>query len=230
VRGAQQLRVGHPLDPKTQVGPLSGVDRLDSVATAVEEAVAAGANMRCGGRVPAEGPYWAPTVLTGVNGEMRVWSERTDGPVLSIVPIDSAAEAIAAVNGGPPALGASLWTQDRYRAARIAHDLHVGASWGNEHLVGPLVASAPWGGARGGQGRLLGESGLRSCVEEKVVGWRDPALRARWRLPYHESLEGAARALVQFRSVRDADRERALKRGLLPLARVALGRGRHRGR
>ena len=92
----------------------------------------------------------------------------------------------------------------------------------------PLVASAPWGGARRCQGRLLGEVGVRACVEAKVVGWRDPALRARWRLPYHESLEAAARALVQLRSARDADREAALKRGLLSLARVAMGRQRRR--
>jgi acyl-CoA reductase-like NAD-dependent aldehyde dehydrogenase len=228
--GARRLKLGDPLAPDTQIGPLASKERLAAVTAAVEEAVAGGATLRCGGPTGGTGPYYAPTVLTGVTPGMRVWRERVDGPVLSVIPVDSAAEAIAIVNDGSPKLGVSVWTQDRYRAARVARDLRVGASWGNEHLVAPLVASAPWGGARPGHGRLLGEAGLLECVDEKVIGWRDPSLRARWRLPYHESLEAASRALVQFRSVRDADRERALKRGLLPLGRVALGRHRRRAR
>jgi acyl-CoA reductase-like NAD-dependent aldehyde dehydrogenase len=227
---AGRLRVGDPLAGDVQIGPLASRERLDEVIRAVEQAVADGAKLRCGGPAALDGPYYRPTVLTGVDPGMDVWRERVDGPVLSVVAVDSAAEAVAIVNAGTPTLGASVWTQDRYRAARIGRDLKVGASWGNEHLVAPLVSSAPWGSPRRTHGRVLGEAGLRECAAEKVIGWRDPSLRARWRLPYHESLEAAARALVQLRSVRDADRERALKRGLLPLARVALGRGRRRGR
>jgi succinate-semialdehyde dehydrogenase/glutarate-semialdehyde dehydrogenase len=227
--GARRLQVGNPLAPDTQIGPLAGDDRLADVTAAVEEAVAAGATLRCGGPVGnLDGPYYAPAVLTGVDTEMRVWRERVDGPVLSILAVDSADEAVAIVNDEPPTLGASVWTQDRYQAARLGRELHVGASWGNEHLVAPLVASAPWGGPRRGAGRPFGESGIRECVEEKVIGWRDPSLQARWRLPYHDSLEAAACALARFRSARDADRERALRTGLLPLARVALGRRRRR--
>jgi succinate-semialdehyde dehydrogenase / glutarate-semialdehyde dehydrogenase len=225
---AGRLRVGDPVAGDAQIGPLASRDRLTEVTAAVEEAVAAGATLRCGGPAGPGGLHYVPAVLTGVDTDMRVWRERVDGPVLSILPVDSAAEAVAIVNAGPPTLGASVWTQDRYRAARIGRELHVGASWGKEHLVAPLVASSPWGSPHRSAGRLLGEAGLRECAAEKVIGWRDPAIRARWRLPYHESLEGAARALVHLRSVRDADRERALKRGLLPLARVALGRGRRR--
>jgi acyl-CoA reductase-like NAD-dependent aldehyde dehydrogenase len=229
---AGRLRLGDPRRQGTQVGPLATHERLEDVSTAVGEAVQRGARLRCGGPVAVQGltgPFYAPAVLTGVDGDMRVWRERLDGPVLAVMAVDSATEAVALVNAGPTALGTSVWTDDRYRAARIARELQVGISWANDHLVAPLAASAPWGDARrGGHGRAHGEAALRACTEEKVIGWREPTLRARWRMPYHPSLEAAARALARLRSVRDADRERGLREGALPLARVALGRRRRR--
>jgi acyl-CoA reductase-like NAD-dependent aldehyde dehydrogenase len=232
-QAAGRLRVGDPADAATQIGPLTSAERLDEVVAVVAEALEAGASLRCGGPVrpaQAEGEFYAPAVLTGVTSDMRVWRERVDGPVLAVMAVASAADAVALVNRGPATLGASVWTQDRYRAGRIARELQVGTSWGNDHPVVPLAAAAPWGNAgRRGHGRLHAEAGLRECVDEKVIGWREPALRARWRMPYHPSLEAAARALARLRSGRDSDRRRALREGLMPLARVALGR-RRRGR
>ena len=227
--GARRLKVGDPLAGDTQVGPLASEERLAQVVSAVEEAVESGATLHCGGPERLDGPVLrARRPHRSHARDARVArANRRPRPLDHRRRLRLPRRSRSSTRG-PPALGASVWTQDRYRAARIGRDLRVGASWGNEHQVAPLVASAPWGGARRGRGRVLGEAGLLECVDEKVIGWRDPSLRARWRLPYHPSLQAAARALVQFRSVRDADRERALKHGLLSLARVAMGRRRRR--
>jgi acyl-CoA reductase-like NAD-dependent aldehyde dehydrogenase len=233
VRGATALRVGNPADPHIQVGPLASARRVEHVGALVSEAVAQGAEMLCGGPVsPAGcegGAFYAPTVITGATQEMRLLREPLDGPVLAVVTVESVDEAITLANDSRYGLGASVWTQDRYQALRIARELHAGMVWLNDHLPGPIVSRGPWGAAAGGGlGRTLGQSGLRACAQEKLITWDPPGTRGLWWSPYDELTVRAARAVANTRSARESDREGAWRHGAVALARVgarALGRG-----
>jgi acyl-CoA reductase-like NAD-dependent aldehyde dehydrogenase len=225
VAAARALRLGDPMDPGTDVGPLVSRDRLDRVRDLVDEAVAGGATLHCGGPVSLPGlpgPYFAPAVLTGVTASMRLAREEVPGPVLTIEAVRDEEEAIARANDSDAGLGASVWTADRYKGARIARELRTGMVWMNDHLVARSAPQVPWGGVRGsGIGRARGAIALRTCAEPKVVTWDPPIGRTAWWFPYDTALVKAAHAVAGLRSARDADRERALRQGTLPVARVA---------
>ena len=232
VSAAAALTVGDPERPGTQVGPLASQRRLEHVRELVDDAVAEGARLRCGGPVSpkgCDGAFYAPAVITGATHTMRLLREPVDGPVFAVVTVDSVEEAISATNDGEFCLGASVWTRDRYRGLRIARELHAGMVWLNDHLPSPAVSRGPWGAAAGGGlGRVLGEAGLRACAQEKLIVWSQPGMRGLWWGPYDGVLAGGARAVAQLRSARDSDRERAWRHGAVGLARVgarALGRG-----
>jgi acyl-CoA reductase-like NAD-dependent aldehyde dehydrogenase len=233
VAGARAVTVGDPADPATQMGPLASARRAEHVNALVQEAVAQGARLHCGGPVAppgaSAGAFYAPAVLTEATREMRVLREPIDGPVLVVVRVDSADEAIALANDGDYGLGASVWTADRYQGIRIARELRAGMVWLNDHLPGPTVSRGPWGAAAGGGlGRTLGEAGLRACAQEKLITWDPPAMRGLWWGPYDASSSRAARAVAKMRSGRESDREHAWREGAVALARMgarAFGRG-----
>lgn len=233
VDGARRLTVGDPAEERVQVGPLASARRAQHVSALVEEAVAQGARLHCGGPVePAgceAGAFYAPAVITGVSAAMRLMREPIDGPVLAVVPVDSVDEAIAAANAGDFGLGASVWTADRYQGLRIARELHAGMVWLNDHLPGPTVSRGPWGSAAGsGLGRTLGQAGLRACAQEKLITWDPPTTRGLWWGPYDASSLKAMRSVARLRSRRESDRERAWREGGLALARIGarvFGRG-----
>jgi acyl-CoA reductase-like NAD-dependent aldehyde dehydrogenase len=262
VAGARAMSVGDPSDPSVQIGPLASRRRLEHVRELVEEAVAQGATLHCGGPVQASGlvgfdnvsgmrheraaasgglqtdaggrksarggAFYAPAVLTGVTHEMRLMREPVDGPVLAVMTVGSVSEAIALANDSPYGLGASVWTADRYRGLRIAHELDAGMVWLNDHLPSPAVSRGPWGAAAGsGLGKTLGEAGLRACAQEKLITWDPSGTRGLWWGPYDELGARAAQTAARLRSTRESDRERAWREGGLALARVgirALGR------
>src|SRR5271154_5546161 len=154
-RGARAPTGGDPAAPRTQVGPLASARRAEHVTALVEEALAAGARLHCGG--PASPPgceagsFYAPTVITGATQEMRLLREPIDGPVLAVMQVDTIDQAIALANAGDYGLGASVWTADRYQGTRIARELHAGMVWLNDPLPGPTVSRGPWGAAAGGR-------------------------------------------------------------------------------
>jgi succinate-semialdehyde dehydrogenase / glutarate-semialdehyde dehydrogenase len=240
VNGARSMRVGDPERAGVQMGPLASVRRLEHVRKLVDEAVAQGARLHCGGslQTPPEGcaedaAFYAPAVLSDVTHEMRVMREPLDGPVLAVIAVDSTDHAVELANDCEYALGASIWTADRHRGLRIARELHTGMVWLNDHLPAPTIARGPWGAAAGGGlGRTLGETGLRGCAQEKLIAWSPSGARGLWWPPHDALHERAAHAVAQLRSARDADRERAWRQGLGPLVRVgarAFGRGVGRG-
>jgi acyl-CoA reductase-like NAD-dependent aldehyde dehydrogenase len=237
VGGARALSVGDPADPRVQVGPLASARRVEHVSALVEEALAGGATLHCGGPVSPPGcdagSFYAPAVITGATAEMRILREPIDGPVLVVVAVDSIDEAIAAANNSDYGLGASIWTADRYQGVRIARELHAGMVWLNDHLPGPTVSRGPWGAAAGGGlGRTLGRAGLHACAQEKLITWDPPAMRGLWWGPYDATSTRATRAVAKLRSGRESDRDGAWREGALALARMgarAFGRGLPRG-
>jgi succinate-semialdehyde dehydrogenase/glutarate-semialdehyde dehydrogenase len=225
VARARALRVGHPGDPQTEIGPLLAPDRVQRLVALIDEAVAAGATLHCGGpaTVAGRGGAWfAPAVLTGVPHDARLLREDAPGPWLAIEAVGSEQEGIALCNAGDGGLGASVWTADGYKGARIAREIRAGMVWMNDHVVARTEPQLPWGAVHGsGVGRARGVVALRAMVEPKLVTWDPPAGRMPWWQPYDGSLVAAWRALARLRSARDTDRERGWRSGALPLARVA---------
>ena len=225
VASARALRVGHPGNPTTEIGPLLAPDRVQRLTAFIDEAVAAGATLHCGGALSVagrDGAYFAPAVLTGVPDDARLLREDAPGPWLAVRAVQTEQEAIARANAGVVGLGASVWTSDQYKGARIARELRAGMVWMNDHTVSRTEPQLPWGAVHGaGIGRARGDVALRAMVEPKLVTWDPPAGRMPWWQPYDGSLVAAWRALARVRSARDSDRERGWRNGALPLARVA---------
>ena len=175
----------------------------------------------CTAAARSRAPHYAPAVLSGVTPAMRLAREEVPGPVLVVEAVGSEEAAIARANEATLGLGASVWTADRYKGARIARELRVGMVWMNDHLVARSAPQIPWGGVGGaGIGRARGAIALRTCAEPRVVTWDPPIGRPVWWFPYDGTLVGAARAVAGLRSARDRDRERAWRRDGFALLRV----------
>jgi acyl-CoA reductase-like NAD-dependent aldehyde dehydrogenase len=220
VAAARALTVGDPLDPATEIGPLATPPRAERVELLVEDAVARGATLHCGGRVRDD--WYAPAVLTDVPADAPLLHEEVPGPVLAVVPVDSVDEAVARANEGVFGLGASVWTEDRAQGERIARALHAGMVWLNDHQVSAMAPQLPWGGVKdSGLGRMRGEAALRACVTDRVLTWDAPRGRELWWHPYGASMTRAAEGLAWLRSVRDRDRSRAWRSRPIEVARLA---------
>jgi acyl-CoA reductase-like NAD-dependent aldehyde dehydrogenase len=222
VATASELEVGDPLAEGTQLGPLANSGRREHLRAAIERAVAAGAELHCGAPLQPRGlpgAFHSPVVLSSA---VPLPAQRIAGPLIELTPVNDSLEAVELANRGPGGLGASVWTADRYRGERIARELRTGTVWINDHLPSPGLGRAPWGAVGGGSvWRGQGEDALRACVEPKLISWDPPAVRSLWWHPYDRASAKAAQALADLRSLRDADRERALRQGTLALLRVA---------
>src|SRR5918993_1285345 len=124
-KAVEGLRVGDPMDPQTQVGPLVNGDGLAKVEAHVRDAIGKGARATVGGGARS-GLFFSPTVLTGVSSGMRILSEETFGPVAPLIRFSSDADAIQQANATPFGLAAYLWTRDLSRAFRVAEALDYG--------------------------------------------------------------------------------------------------------
>jgi len=164
------LRVGDPLDPATQVGPLVDAAALAKVQGHVDDAVARGASIVTGG-ARGERTYFQPTVLSGVVPGMRILEEETFGPVAPVIPFDSDDEAITAANATPAGLAAYLWTRDLARAFRVSEALDYGIVGVNDGL--PATPQAPFGGVKhSGLGREGGRWGIEEYLDVQYVSIR----------------------------------------------------------
>ena len=226
VAGARQLRVGDPLSFDTEIGPMVSEEQYDLVVELVDDAVANGARLHCGGptEVPGmSGRFYAPAVLTGIRHDMRIMREEIFGPVVPIVKVGSEEEAVELANDSEFGLGASVWSLDRDRAARIGRRLESGMVWLNDHMYSHGACQCAWGGVKhSGLGRAHSKFGFYECVNVKQMVWEPSRTRNFWWHPYDASLGRAMDSAAKLLYGRDADKWGALRAGAAPLARLAL--------
>jgi len=184
VEKTRRLRVGAGLDPDTDVGPMIHERQVRNVEAQVQEAVADGARVLCGGkRLPELGPnFCAPTVIVDVTHSMRLMRDETFGPVLPIMSFETEEEAVTLANDSEFGLGASVWTKNRRRGERIASLLKAGTVMVNDAVACFGIAEAPHGGVGfSGWGRTHGRQGLEEMVRLKYVDSDlAPGIRKPW--------------------------------------------------
>jgi succinate-semialdehyde dehydrogenase len=166
---ASRLRVGDPLDPEVDLGPLARVRQRDELTAQVQRSVALGAKLLLGGSTPAgPGAFYPPTVLGNVTSDMPVFTEETFGPVAALVIAADAHDAIRLANTSNFGLSGSLWTRDTARAQTLAERIETGGLFINKVAVSdPRV---PIGGIKqSGYGRELSHFGIREFTNAKLI-------------------------------------------------------------
>lgn len=163
------LKVGDPLDPSTDVGPLATPAILEELDDQVRRTVAAGARLELGGRpLDRPGNFYAPTMLTDVPRDSAAAREELFGPVAPILVVDSLDEAIELANGTEFGLGAAAFTRDPAEQERLAVEIEAGSVFLNGMVKSD--PRLPFGGVkRSGFGRELATWGLREFVNVKTV-------------------------------------------------------------
>ena len=224
VRETERLTVGDPRQWTTEIGPMISEEQAKIVTELVDDAVESGATKLTGGPTEVEGmegSFIAPVVLTGVTHEMRIMKEEIFGPVLPIVTVDSEEEAIELANDSQFGLGASVWTKDRAKGERMAHQIQSGMVWTNDHSFSHGACVCAWGGVKdSGLGRSHSKFGFYECVNIKQLAWEPGWARDMWWQPYDRNLGDAIRYSAQLLYSRNGNRLQALREGLRPLAAV----------
>jgi acyl-CoA reductase-like NAD-dependent aldehyde dehydrogenase len=181
----RRLRIGNGLE-RSEIGPLVSRAARDKVRRLVDDAVAKGARIVCGGGVPASqnrGWFFEPTILTDCCPDMDILHEEVFGPVAAIVRVPDFDTAIAMANDSPFGLGASIFTTDLAEAQEATQRLQAGMVWVNNPMIDN--DALPFGGWKAsGVGRELGRQGLDAFRRTKMVILDHKPVRQDWWYPY----------------------------------------------
>jgi acyl-CoA reductase-like NAD-dependent aldehyde dehydrogenase len=170
---ASTARMGNPMNPDTQVGPVTTRPQYEKILNYIGIAQKEGAQLALGGKPAArpecgEGWFIEPTIFSSVNNQMRIAREEVFGPVLSIIPFRDDEEAIAIANDSPYGLAAGVWTTSIKRAIRASERLEAGSIWVNTYRA--VSYMSPFGGyKRSGLGRENGQDAIFSYLQTKSV-------------------------------------------------------------
>jgi len=166
-----KLKVGHPLDSTTEVGPLIHPEHMEKVLSYMDAAKAEGATIAAGGQrleAMGAGNYVAPTLFTDATNQMKIAREEIFGPVLTAMSFDTEEEAIAMANDTDYGLAGYIWTNDQGRSMRVSHKLQAGMVWVNSENNRNLPS--PFGGVKSsGIGRDGGDFSFDFYMETKNV-------------------------------------------------------------
>ncbi len=173
VRETRAMRLGVGLDYLSDMGGLTSADQLAKVSAHVDDAVAKGAKLQCGGRHrPDLAPYYyEPTILTAVTPEMELFAEETFGPVVAVYSFESVNEAVEKANASRYGLNASIWTRDVDLGVRVATRIEAGTVNVNEAYAATWGSvDSPMGGFKdSGLGRRHGAEGILKFTEAQTV-------------------------------------------------------------
>ncbi|MDG1471047.1 MAG: 5-carboxymethyl-2-hydroxymuconate semialdehyde dehydrogenase [Ascidiaceihabitans sp.] len=171
VARVNNINVGHPLDPATEIGPLISDEHFAKVTSYFDIAKADGATVAAGGvTVGNDGYFVRPTLFTDANNDMRIAREEIFGPALTSIPFTSEAEALAIANDTEYGLTGYVWTNDLTRALRFTDQLEAGMIWVNSENVRHLPT--PFGGVKSsGIGRDGGDWSFEFYMEQKHIGF-----------------------------------------------------------
>ena len=167
----QAMKVGDPLDPATEVGPLVAERQRDRVENYIKIGQDEGAKVALGGGRPEgldRGWFVDPTVFVDVDNSMRIAQEEIFGPVLSVIPYDNDDDAVSIANDSDYGLCGGVFTADNDRGLGVARRVRTGTYMVNSST--PIDFSSPFGGYKeSGMGREFGEDGLELFLEKKTI-------------------------------------------------------------
>ena len=166
------LRQG-PSNEEVELGSMSSEDQFKKVSAQVEDAVTKGAKILAGGHPDPElrGFYYPPTVLTDATHDMSLIKDETFGPIIPIIKVADAEEAVRLANDTRFGLDACVFTRDREKARQMAKNLHSGTVCINDALVNYIIPDTPMGGVKdSGFSRRHGAEGIRKyCYQKSIV-------------------------------------------------------------
>ena len=170
---ALTIKIGDPLAPETEMGPIANEPQFKRVHELVDIAKNEGARLLVGGQRPSDaalqkGYFFQPTIFADVRNDMRIAREEVFGPVLSMIPFSDEAEALRIANDTPFGLGSGVWTNDIGRALRMARGIKAGTVWVNTYRA--IAYNMPFGGYKNsGMGRENGIESIRDYTQVKSV-------------------------------------------------------------
>jgi betaine-aldehyde dehydrogenase len=173
VAKARGIRVDLPDAAGAQMGPIASFAHRDHIARLVDAARAAGARILTGGAAPADarlaqGAFYLPTIIDGIDNEAAIAQQEIFGPVLCVLPFDDEDDVIVQANDSVYGLAAGIWTRNYKRAWKVARALEAGTVWINTYKQ--LSISTPFGGFKeSGFGREKGVTGMRLYQQTKGV-------------------------------------------------------------
>ena len=167
----KNIKVGNPLDPQTEIGPLIHQVHMEKVLSYFKVARDEGATIETGGsRIGQEGWYVEPTLFSNATGDMRISQEEIFGPVLTVIPFNDEEEAIHLANSVRYGLTGYVWTNNLARSLRVSNALEAGMIWVNSENIRHLPT--PFGGVKdSGIGRDGGDWSFEFYMEQKHVGF-----------------------------------------------------------
>lgn len=170
---AKSARIGDPMSPETNVGPVTTPAQYTKVLDYIEIARNEGAQVRLGGgpysgEGAQGGQFVEPTILTNVSNSMRIAQEEVFGPVLSVISFDDESEGVKLANDSQYGLAAGVWTEDIGRAIRVSDALQAGTVWVNTYRA--VSFTSPFGGYKhSGMGRESGLEAIGEFLQTKSV-------------------------------------------------------------
>lgn len=178
----QKVRLGDPMDPATDLGPLVTMRQCDRVAGFVDRARQAGAQVITGGK--RNGAYYEPTLIIGAVQTSEIVQSEVFGPVLVVLPFDSDAEGLGLANDTPYGLAASVWTANVHRSLWATKELRAGCVWVNDHI--PIISEMPHGGyRRSGFGKDMSSYSFDEYTQIKHVMYDRTAVAEK---PWHRTI------------------------------------------